>query len=78
MSRATSAELAAYTGRVYVRRERLNSGGYTSDGCYFGVGSPLYFCQDYDGLYETYVRATCREDAVAKMRQIYPNAKIKG
>lgn len=66
----------AYTGRVYVRRERLNQGGYTSRGCYFGTGEPLYFITDYDGLHSDHVRATCREEALDKARSIYPLAKI--
>lgn len=66
-----------YTGRVSVRRERLNSGGYTRDGVYFGVGEPLYFAQDDDGHYSVYYRATDREDAVAIARQCYPKAKIR-
>lgn len=66
----------AYTGRVYVRRERLNSGGYTSDGCYFGVGEPLYYITDYDGVHGDYVRASCRAEALDKARKIYPIGKI--
>ena len=71
-------KMQQYTGRVSVRIERLNAGGYTSDGCYFGLGLRLYFCQDEDGIYETYVRAIDRQDAVSKMRQLYPKAKIRG
>ena len=66
-----------YTGKVSVRRERLNSGGYTSDGVYFGIGSPLYFIQDEDGIHDDYVRASDREDAVEIARGIYPKAKIR-
>lgn len=65
-----------YTGRVYVRLERLNSGGYTKDGCYFGVGSPLYYISDYDGIHSDYFRASCREEALEKARDIYPMGKI--
>ncbi len=37
-----------FDGLIYVRRERLNSGGYTSTGKYFGIGAPLfhYFGED--------------------------------
>ena len=65
-----------YTGRVYVRRERLNNGGYTKDGCYFGVGSPLYYVSDYDGVYSDYFRASCRDEALEKARDIYPMGKV--
>ena len=66
-----------YTGRVYVQKQRLNRGGYTDDGIYFGIGDPLYFAQDEDGHWSDYFRATCREEAVEIMRDRYPLAKIK-
>ena len=66
----------AYTGKVYVRRERLNSGGYTADGCYFGIGEPLYYVTDYDGIHSDYFRASCREEALEKARDIYPIGKV--
>ena len=66
-----------YTGRVSVRRERLNQGGYTRDGVYFGVGEPLYYIQDADGHYGDYYRATDRGDAVEIARRCYPKAKIR-
>jgi hypothetical protein len=66
-----------YTGKVSVKRERINQGGYTSDGVYFGIGSPLYFMQDEDGFYDGYFRASDREEAVEIARQRYPKAKIR-
>jgi hypothetical protein len=69
-----------YRGRVSVTHERLNQGGYRSDGTYFGVGSRLYFVQDEDGEclpHGHYFRATDRQDAVAFARGMFPNAKIR-
>lgn len=70
-----------------LKRERLNSGGYTSGGSYFGTGQPLYV---YVGRVETtdnhgapdtmqvylHLRAHDREDAKAQIRKRYPKAKF--
>ena len=66
-----------FTGRVYLQKERLNQGGYTSDGIYFGVGDPLYFAQDEEGLWADYFRASCRDEAIDILCDRYPIAKIK-
>jgi hypothetical protein len=66
-----------YTGRVSIRKERVNQGGYIKGGIYFGTGKPLYFAQDEDGLWSVYFRATDRNEAIAIMRKRYPIAQIK-
>ena len=66
-----------YTGKVSVTNERLNQGGYTRDGVYFGVGQLLYFIQDEDGFYGNYYRASDRAEAVEIARERYPLAKIR-
>ncbi len=66
-----------YTGRVSIRKERVNKGGYIYGGVYFGVGEPLYFAQDEDGLWGDYFRASDRNEAIAIMRERYPIAQIK-
>ena len=66
-----------YTGKVYIRRQRINAAGYTSDHVYFGHGSPLYYVMDEDCIWEDYIRASDREDAIAQVRERYPLAKIK-
>jgi hypothetical protein len=68
---------ANYTGKVSIRKERVNAGGYIAGGIYFGCGAPLYFVQDEDGLWEDYIRASDREDAIAQVRERYPLAQIK-
>ena len=35
-------ERYAFRGKLSVRRTRLNAGGYTSRGRYFGTGAPLF------------------------------------
>ncbi len=67
------------TGLVYLKREPLNRGGYTSRGQYFGIGAPLYRWSvdftngDYDG---GHVRGATREAAMAKVREKHPGAKF--
>jgi len=36
-------------GPIYLRRVRLNSGGYDAGGAYWGLGKPLFCAQDQDG-----------------------------
>ena len=75
-----AAAFAHYTGRVTLHRERLNSGGYTSTGVYFGVGLPLYFMQDEPGEclpHGQYLRASDRADALAIARYHFPNGKFR-
>lgn len=67
-----------YTGRVHVQRVKLNRDGYTSCGCYFGTGSPLYSIWDDDYIEDEHVRAMDREDALWKARKRYPLALIHG
>jgi hypothetical protein len=68
---------AEYTGRVYIRKERINAGGYIAGGIYFGQGAPLYYVMDEDCIWEDYIRASDRADAIEQMRRFYPNAQIK-
>ena len=77
--------------RWTIRREPLNSGGYTSSGEYFGRGAPLFvyagelpgYGVDWNGvprvrdIYE-HVRASDRASAIAKVLQKYPTAKFYG
>jgi hypothetical protein len=69
---------ATYSGRVHVQRVRLNSGGYTDSGCYFGTGAPLYCIWDDDYICSDHVRAYDRADALQIARDRYPLARIAG
>lgn len=66
-----------YTGRVHVQHVRLDQGGYTSDGVYFGIGPRLYHIWDDEDYRSDYIRASTRAVAVAEARHYYPNAKIQ-
>lgn len=61
-----------------VRRVRLNFGGYTSSGRYFGIGSPLYHVTDEEGDVDFWIRARSRGAALAIVRDIYPYARFAG
>jgi len=78
---AESAELAKvaaeYTDRVTLTEVRLDQGGYTSCGVYFGVGAKLYYMADYDGHREEYFRAAARPEALAYGREVYPQGKFR-
>lgn len=71
-----------YTDRLYLRRVRLDSGGYDSNGTYFGVGNPLYWVANEDGTIDYMLRASItrsasvREDAKMQVRIHYPSARF--
>jgi hypothetical protein len=49
-------------GKAYLRKIRLDSGGYDEGGAYWGVGQPIYRAFTPDG-FEDYTRADSRDDA---------------
>lgn len=57
-------------------RQPLNSGGYTRDGSYFGVGSPLYYYEFDNSIYGGYLRAHNREHAKEILKHRYPGIKF--
>lgn len=62
-----------------LRREYLNAGGYTSSGCYFGRGKPLYwYCVEHgDGnCTDGYTRAATRQAAKDQVTAAHPGAKF--
>jgi len=64
-----------------LHRIRLDEGGYTDSGIYYGVGMPLFSYYYDEGIPNDMVdgvlRAIDREDAKDKVRQRYPNAKFR-
>jgi ribosomal protein L20 len=59
-----------------LRHQRLNSGGYTSTGYYFGNGQRLYwYCSD-NQIHHGYLRAIDRKDAKRKIRSQYINQTV--
>ena len=68
---------ANFTGRVYIQRQKINKGGYIAGGIYFGHGDPLYYVMDEDCIWEDYIRASDRADAIEIVRKRYPLAQIR-
>lgn len=71
-----------FSGKFALRREKLDQGGYTSRGQYFGVGAPL-FRYSGEGLengtevyIDDYIRARDHKDAKAKIQATYPLASF--
>lgn len=63
--------------RFYLRRVRLNNGGYDTGGAYGGTGSPLfeYESEDFgEYLVQGFTRADCREHAKEIVGAKYPGA----
>jgi hypothetical protein len=54
--------------KFYLYRVRLNRGGYTDTGYYYGVGRPLYCFVSADGADGACIRANDREAAKARVR----------
>lgn len=65
------------TARLSLRKVRLNSGGYDTNGTYFGHGEPLYWCADSKGDVDFMLRAHNRTTARQEVLKQYPNAKVK-
>lgn len=57
------------TSSWYIRKLRLNSGGYTSQGYYYGLGLPLYECYN-NSEYKTF-RADDRVHAIEQLIDSY-------
>ncbi len=63
-------------GKVYLRRIRLNSGGYDRGGAYWGCGVPLWYAEDSEGEGGIYFRATSREAAKAHVLARHPRVEF--
>lgn len=62
--------------KITLQRVRLDSGGYDSQGAYWGIGEPLYWAADDSGAYDETFRAADREKAKAHVRETFPNARF--
>jgi hypothetical protein len=69
-----------YSGRMYLQRVYLNSGGYDSGGAYWGVGQPLFGYESAedggDDLIQGFIRADDREHAKEQLRAKFPAVKF--
>lgn len=62
--------------RFYLRRVRLDSGGYDSGGAYWGHGAPLWHAEAEDGSGESFYRAASRSAAKAAVAEDFPGARF--
>lgn len=66
-----------YSGKVTLRRVRLDSGGYDETGAYWGIGEPLYWAAADSGVeYDETFRAGDRAEAKAYVRETLPCARF--
>lgn len=66
-----------FDGRIYLRKVRLNQGGYDANGTYFGIGAPLYWYSDEEGEIDSMIRAANREHARDQVLANYPKARVR-
>ncbi len=67
-----------WEGKLYLRKIRLDNGGYDSNGTYFGHGSPLYWCVSINNEIDFMIRAPNRLEAELNVLGQYPKAKFAG
>lgn len=60
---------------IYVRRVKLDRGGYAQDGRYFGTGEKVWSVDNGDRV--TYIRAPSWEDAKDEVRRLNPGVKVR-
>lgn len=65
LGRRTRWAAGPFFGRVRARRVPLDKGGYDRGGAYWGLGAPVWYVYDTDGL-DMFVRARTRTDAIAQ------------
>lgn len=66
-------------GPITVRRSPLDRGGYDRNGTYFGAGSDipdLFWYSDEGGEVDAMERAWTIEEALAKVRKLFPGATV--
>ena len=66
-----------YAGRLHLRRAYLDSGGYDTNGTYFGHDKPLYWCANVEGTVDFMLRSADRAGARTQVLEKYPNAKVR-
>ena len=76
MGRYTGGEfLDTDSGKIYLRRIKLDSGGYDNGGAYWGIGQPLWETLDQDGNGFIF-RESNRESAKKHILERFPDAKF--
>lgn len=77
LGRPTIKGPADFSGRLCLRRVRLDTGGYDRNGTYFGHGAPLYWYASDDGEIDGMMRADSRRRARLQLLLTYPKAKVR-
>lgn len=62
---------------VYLRKLKINSGGYDEGGAYWGLGQPVYWASLDDPEFSVTVRAHSRADAKNQISRMYPGIRFK-
>jgi len=62
-------------GPLYLRRIRLNSGGYDAGGAYWGLGTALWYVEDQRGN-SHFFRCPSREGAKVVIHNEWPGARF--
>lgn len=62
--------------KLYLRRVRLDSGGYDPNGTYFGHGEPLYWVATAYSEVDYMLRARDRKHAKQLVTERYPQARF--
>lgn len=62
--------------KFYLRLIRLNKGGYTDKGMYYGIGKPLYAYWSDMSATVHYVRAADRDSAKLQVLRLNTDAKF--
>lgn len=81
MGRSTCRGDVLHDGKLTLRKVSLNSGGYDSNGTYFGHGEPLFWYAsddsiEPDAIIDGMIRAKDRNAAKALILQKYPDVKF--
>lgn len=62
--------------KLTLRKVSLDSGGYDSNGTYFGWGEPLFWYANEDCTIDDMLRAVNRDEAKRMIREQYPHARF--
>ncbi len=65
-----------FSGKLQLQRVCLVDGDYDNGGAYWGAGRPLYVAQSANLEVRMFMRADSREDAKARIRARYPQARF--
>lgn len=63
--------------KYYLKKVRLNQGGYDDCGNYWGWDQPLWYYESFESpIASDHIRACDRENAKEKIKKLDPDAKF--